>query len=642
MTEPIHRFYQFGIFCIDAERRVLLREGEPVPLAPKAFDTLLVLVQHHGEVLEKDELMEMLWPDSEVEEANLPLYISALRKALGESPNERRYIVTIPGRGYRFAADVTEAEDQTSPVVAARDRKSTLVIQDLERGKPTEPKPMSLPAVSSTIRRKIVFISLALVIPVLGVVALYFRYVSGQGTSKEIHSIAILPFVNASADQTAEYLSDGITESLINSLSQLSHLKVIARTTAFRYKGKDPDPQVLGRDLRVDAIITGRVTQQGDNLIVQVDLLSTADGTQLWGARYSRKLSDIFSVQEQTAREIVERLRLRLTGSERQGLSKRYTENISAYQNYSLGWTRMQRRSHHDFLSAMNYFKKAIAEEPNYALAYAALTETYVSLTIQGFIAPAEGRRQAEEAARRALSLDETLAEAHAAIGETHVLFAPFDFSAGDLELRRAIELSPSLVITDQLLAASLLEQGRLDEGLEVLLKAREIDPLSPIIARLEVFGYLLKREYPRSLDLLRQSYELGPPFIILGEIETYVENGALDEAFAQLEKANRDRPDHPTLIYSKGMIYAAQGKRAEALRVIGELEQMSGTSLRLAHLIARIYAQMNEKELTLGWLERGLDAGAIPIFFKDAPVWDPIRSEPRFQELLRRMGIPQ
>lgn len=399
---------------------------------------------------------------------------------------------------------------------------------------------------------------------------------------------------------------------------------------------------MLGRDLRVDAIITGKVTQQGDTLIVQADLLSTADGTQLWGARYSRKLSDIFAVQEQTAREIAEKLRLRLTGSEKLGLSKRYTENISAYQNYLLGWARLQRRSHQDFLSAIGYFEKAIAEEPNYALAYAALTETYVSLTIQGFIAPDEGRRQAEEAARRALSLDVNLAEAHAAIGETHVLFAPFDFSAGDRELRRAIERSPSLLIAHQLLGASLLEQGRFDEGLEVLLKARELDPLSPIIARLVAFCFLLKREYPRSLEFLRQSYELGPPFVILGEIETYVENGALDEGLTQLEIANRDRADHPTLIYSTGMVYAAQGRRAEALQVIKELEQMSGPSLKLAHLIARIYALMNEKELALAWLERGLEAGAIPIFFKDAPVWDPMRSDPRFRDLLQRIGIPR
>jgi tetratricopeptide (TPR) repeat protein len=199
------------------------------------------------------------------------------------------------------------------------------------------------------------------------------------------------------------------------------------------------------RLLQVDAIITGRVTQQGDTFIVQADLLSAADGSQVWGARYSRTLSDIFAVQEETARGIAEKLRLRLTGEERQALAKRYTGNIKAYQNYLLGWTYLQRRTRQDFFTAISYFEKAIGEEPNYALAHAALTEAYISLAIRGFIAPDEGRRKAEEAARTALFLDPNLAEAHAAIGETRIHFAPFDFSTGDHELRRAIELSPSL-----------------------------------------------------------------------------------------------------------------------------------------------------------------------------------------------------
>ena len=642
MSELIHRFYQFGPYCIDAEKRALLRDGEVVPLAPKAFDTLLALVQHHGEVLGKDQLMEMLWPDSEVEEANLPLYISALRKALGESPSERRYIVTIPGRGYRFAADVTEADDHTSDVVVARYTKSTLVIQDRAQGKPTEQKPMGLLAVSSTGRRKMVFIGFALAVLTVGAIVFHFLSGKGQPTSKEIHSLAILPFVNASADSNTEYLSDGITESLINSLSQLSQLKVIARTTAFRYKGKETDAQIIWRDLRVDAIITGRVTQQGDTLIVQADLLSTADGSQVWGAKYSRRLSDIFAVQEQIAKEIAGNLRFKLTGEEKQALSKRYTQNIIAYQNYLLGWTNLQRRTRQDLFTAISYYKKAIEDEPNYALAYAALPEVYASLSMHGFIEPAEGRRKAYEAASTAISLDPDLAEAHAAVGQTHIQFAPFDFSTGDLELRRAIELSPSLIIAHYLLGASLLEQGRFDEGLEVLVKARELDPLSPLIARLVAYAYFLKRDYRRAIELLRQSYELGPLFTVNAEIEIYISSGALDEAIAELDKAKEQRKDDPTLIYCMGMVFAAQGRRTGALHTIKELEQMSGAGLNLAHLIARICAQMNEKGLALTWMERGLEAGAIPIFFKDSPVWDPIRGEARFRELLRRMGIPQ
>ncbi|MEW6210792.1 MAG: winged helix-turn-helix domain-containing protein [Acidobacteriota bacterium] len=638
MSEPINRFYQFGHFCIDAEKRLLLRDGRAVPLAPKAFDTLLILVEHHGEVLDKDRLMEMLWPDSFVEEANLPLHISALRKALGETPNERRYIVTVPGRGYRFSAEVKEASD-ASDVIVARYTKSTLVIEDQEHA--LEQRPEGLPAafVFSTGRRKLIFIGLAIIVS--GAIALYFLSGNGRPAVKERHSIAVLPFINSSADPNAEYLSDGITESLINSLSQLSQLKVIARTTVFRYKGKEADAQITGRDLRVDAIITGRVTQQGDALIVQVDLLDTADGTQIWGERYSRRLSDVFAVQEQMAKEIASNLRFKLTGEEKQSLSKRYTENIRAYQNYLLGWTRMHRRTREDFFAAISYFEKAIGEEPSYALAYAGLTEAYVSLTIRGFLTPDEGRRKTEEAARMALALDPILAEAHTAIGQTHVFFAPFDFSTGDRELRRAIELSPSMAHAYLVLGASLLEQGRLDEALEVWSRAREIDPLSPIVARLEAASYLFKRDYLRSLELLRQSKELGPSFILWLEVEIYIPNGKLDEVLAELEKAKPERKDDPIFIYSAGIVAAAQGKRAEALRTIKEMEQMSGPSLKLAQYIARIYVALDEKELALSWLERGLEAGAIAIFYKDEPVWDAVRREQRFQNLLRRMAIP-
>ncbi len=640
MRQTDFHFYEFGPFRMDATKRVLLRDGEIVPLAAKTFDMLLVLVEHQGEVLDKDHFMALLWPDSKVEEANLPQNISALRKALGESPNQRRYIVTIPGRGYRFAADVEKFSVENQNLLVEKYTRTTLVIQD-EVQEP-EPLPKALPpvSVSSRIRRRSVLIGFALLILLLIGVIAFLLIDKSQPANKEIHSLVILPFVNASDEPGTEYLSDGIAESLINSLSQLSKLKVIARTTAFRYKGKEAEAQAIGRDLRVDAIITGRVTLQGETLIVQADLLNAADGSQVWGARYSRKLSDVFAVQEQIAKEIAGNLQFKLTGEENLALSKRYTENFGAYQNYLLGWSYLQRRTGEDYFKAVSYFEKAIAEEPNYALAYAALTEVYVSLTIRGLIEPAEGRRKAEEKAKIALSLDPNLAEAHVAIGATHIFFAPFNFAAGDRELLRAIELSPNLAIAHLDLGASLQEQGRLDEALEILVRGREIDPLSPIIARLEAAVYLNKRNYARAFELLRQSKDLSPSFIIWSEVEIYLQNGKFNEAVAELEKAKLERKDDPFLIYSAGMIAAAQGKHAEAFRIIEDLKKLSGASLHRAMWIAMIYAALNKKELALEWLERGLQAEAISIFYKDAPVWDIVRRDPRFNNLLKRMGI--
>jgi tetratricopeptide (TPR) repeat protein len=346
----------------------------------------------------------------------------------------------------------------------------------------------------------------------------------------------------------------------------------------------------------------------------------------------------VFSVQEEIAKEISEKLRLKLTGAERQQLAKRPTENLKAFQYYMQGRSYAQRRIREDLLTAIRYYEKAIEEDKNYALAYAGLTEAYAVLGVRGYIAPIEGRRKAEEGARKALALDENLAEAHAALGLAYVDFVRYNFTLGDRELRHAIELSPSLALAHQYLGFSLMYQGRLDEGLEEILKARELDPLSSIIARQVAIPYYLKRDYVRALELLRQANELGPAFVSTWEIGVYIQNRLFNETLAELEKAKGERENDSILIYDTGIVYAAQGKRAEALQIIKELEAMSGASLSQAHWIAKIYAALNEKEQALSWLERGLATGALVPFYKDEPVWDPIRSDPRFETLVEKM----
>ncbi len=468
------------------------------------------------------------------------------------------------------------------------------------------------------------------------------RYTSSkQSAELPAKSIAVLPFDNQNRDPGTDYLSDGIPESIINSLSQLSQLKVMARSAVFHYKGKQVDPRKVGHDLGVGAVLMGRLIQQGDNLTIRTELVNVLDGTELWGQQYNRKLADVFAVQEEIAKEISEKLRLKLTGAERQQLAKRPTENLKAFQYYMQGRGYINRRTREDLLTAISYYDKALAEDPNYTLAYAGLADAYGILGVYGYIAPIEGRRQGEEAARKALALDDNLAEAHVAFGLASVQFAPSNFSLGDRELRRAIELSPSLAMAHQYLGLSLVRQGRLAESLAEHLKARELDPLSSIIARQVAMPYYFKRDYARALELVRQANELGPAFTTTWEIGVYIQNKLFDEALAELEKAKGERKNDSILIYDTGIVYAAQGKRVEALQIIKELEEMSGASLSQAHWIAKIYATLNEKELAFSWLERGLATGAVGAFYKDEPVWDTIRSDRRFEALVEKMVAP-
>jgi len=451
-------------------------------------------------------------------------------------------------------------------------------------------------------------------------------------------SVAVLPFDNQNRDPDIDYLSDGITESIIHSLSQLSQLKVMARSTVFQYKGEEVDPRKIGHDLGVGAVVMGRLLQQGDNLTIQAELVNVSDGTELWGQQYNRKVADVFAVQEEIAKEISDKLRLKLTGAERQQLAKRLTENIKAFQYYMQGLSFAQRRTREDLLTAISYYERAIEEDRSYALAYAGFADAYANLGAYGYIPAIDAMRKTEEAAREAIALDENLAEAHAALALANIAFAPSNFQFGDRELRRAIELSPSLALAHSYLGFSLVRQGRLDESLVEMLKARELDPLSPIIARQAAMPYYLKRDYPKALELLRQANELGPPLTTTWEIGVYIQNKLFNETLTDLEKAKQARKGDPILIYDVGMIYAAQGKRAQALQVIKDLEGISDASLSQAHLIAKIYATLNENEMALSWLERGLATGAIGSFYKDEPVWDPIRGDSRFEAVIQKI----
>jgi len=455
-------------------------------------------------------------------------------------------------------------------------------------------------------------------------------------------SIAVLPFENQNRDPDTDYLCDGIPESIINSLSELPKLKVMSRNSVFHYKGKEADAQTVGKELKVQTLLTGRVRQRGDGLTIGVELINAQDNSQMWGQQYNRKLEDVFAVQEEIAKEVSDKLRLKLTGTEKEQLAKRPTENLKAFQYYMQGRAAAQRRTNADLLASVSYYEKALQEDGKYALAYAGLSDAYANLGYYGSIAPVEGRRKAEEAARKALELDDKLAEAHTALGQIYIAFAPSDFSTGDRELKHAIELNPNLAVAHYNLGLSFIRQGRLDEASAELAKARGLDPISSIIARAMVIPHYFKRDYPRAFELLRQANELGPPLSATWEIGLYIKNGSLDEAFAEIEKAKAARKDDPLIVYSTGMAYAAAGKKPEALQKIKELETLAEGTLSTAHWIAKIYATLNDKEQAFSWLDRGLATGALGVFYKDEPIWDPIRDDPRFEELVAKLVVPE
>jgi eukaryotic-like serine/threonine-protein kinase len=437
-------------------------------------------------------------------------------------------------------------------------------------------------------RKRGVVVILAACIVVLAIIAYFARggrlWSDGGGT---INSIAVLPFANA--DPNTEYLSDGITESLINSLSQLSQLKVIARTTAFRYKGTDADPRIVGPDLKVDAVLTGRVTQQGETLLVQVDLVNAADGAQLWGERYKRKLSNIFTIQEEIARQISEKLPLILTGEKQKRIAKRYTENIEAYQLYLKGRYYAEKRTIESYQKATEHYKQALDLDPNYALAWLGLADAYY-LDLPPL--PAKERMpRAKAAAMKALAIDEMLGEAHTSLARI-IWQYDWDLPAAEREFKRALELDPGSAFAHRIHGYYLASMGRLDESMSELRKAQQLDPLSLII-NLDV-GQMLyfAGQNDQAMAQFRKTQEMDPNFrytyhrLGLG----YCRMGVYPEAVANLDQADTLAKGSPRTISLLGYAYVLWGKRDEAIKKLGELKELSKRRYVTPYEMAVIY----------------------------------------------------
>ena len=454
----------------------------------------------------------------------------------------------------------------------------------------------------------------------------------------DVRVIAILPL--QTADASSAFLGDGISESVLNSLSRLRQIKVLARTTTFRYRGRDVDAAALRRDLGVDALLTGTVQQQGDGLVVQVELIDAADGSQIWGQRYNnRRLADVFAVQEEIARDIATSLRLELA-SNTKVFSKRYTQDVEAYRAYVLGRASAQDRDEKGLQAALVYYRQAIDRDDRYALAWAGITDAYLVLAARGVLPYGEARRLAAAAANRAVAIDPELAEAHAAVGQTHVYAGPFDFKAGDESLRRAIELNPGSPLPRQYLAVSLLEQGRLPEGVRELEISRDLDPLAGFPTRFLALGYMLQGDHARALKTYRSAAALAGKFSTPWEADILVRGGAAEEELRAVE-TERGRDEDPAFRYNHAILNAAVGKREAAAAVAGEFERGAATNPFLGRYAARIHFALGDYDRGLRLFEESIRDGAVPIFYKDEPVFAPLRANPRFRALLKEMRIP-
>jgi len=456
---------------------------------------------------------------------------------------------------------------------------------------------------------------------------------------RAIDSIAILPLVNVTGDPEAEYLCDGITETIINTLSQLPKIRVMARSTVFRYKGQIVDPQSVGADLNVRAVLTGRLILRGETLHIQVELVDVKDGSQLWGDRYSKMLSDIFEVQDEIAREISTKLRVRLIDTEKKRLAKRYTKNTEAYTLYLRGRYHWNKRTEEGFYKAIDYFEQAIRQDPNLALAYSGLSDSYSLLAGFHYMDMAEGYARARDLAVRSLEIDDSLAEGHASLAIVRYR-VDWNWYETEREFRRAIELNPGYTMAHHWYAVYLVMMGKFEQAVAEIERAIELDPLSLVVNWTRGFLYYYLRRYDEAIDYLHKTLDLEPDFsrayYDLGII--YVQKGMIQEASEEFRKWGESNERHAATDAMFGYAYAVTGRTGEAQQILKQFEKTPEGS---AYSVALICVALGQTDDAFAWLEKSLQAredGLVSL--KVNPRFDPLRSDPRFESLLLRIGL--
>jgi TolB-like protein/DNA-binding winged helix-turn-helix (wHTH) protein/Tfp pilus assembly protein PilF len=635
-TEDKGVIYEFDGFVLNPTDRTLSIGGTPIHLPAKEFDTLLYLVEHNGRALTKDELMSAIWRDAFVEEANLAKQISKLRKLLGAGGS--LLIETIPKHGYRFnVTDLRVREPEIfEPVIVERRTlkrvKMDLPIRSYDERVAAMPKQGMRLAPDRGILIGICILSMLLL---LG--ASYFYFARVRETN--IDSIAVLPFVNDGADPDTEYLSDGISEGLINNLSKLPNLRIIARASVQRYKGRDIDPLTAARELGVRAVLTGRLLRRGDSLSIRAELVDTRDNTHIWGEQYDRSPSDILLVQQEMARQIAVRLRGPLSSEGQKRVTRNYTDNVEAYRLYLLGRYHWNKRTSEGFKKAVENFEKAIAIDPNYALAYAGVADSYILIGYFGALPMKEAMPKAKMAAERALEIDDWIAEAHASLANIAAWYE-WDTAVSEREFLKAIEVNPNYPTGHHWYGLFLAATKRFDEAVQELKIAQSFDPTSLIINSDLGYTYYLARRYDEAIEQCTRTLEMDANFE-LAHYEAglaYVEKGNYENAFAEFGRAT-SLDNKPQALAMIGYTFARAGKRRDAERALGQLEMLSKQRFVSPNAMAIIHAALGNNDKALDFLEKDYDLRSSNIFeLRVDPRMDRLRADPRFQGLLLRI----
>jgi TolB-like protein/DNA-binding winged helix-turn-helix (wHTH) protein/Tfp pilus assembly protein PilF len=642
MSVETKHFYEFGPFRVDSAERVLLRDGRLVHLTGKAFDVLLALAERSGHIVERDELIEKVWPDCFVEEGNLTVTISMLRKVLEAGENGNLYIETVPRRGYRFAAEVRDI-----PINGA---KQTPLKEDDSRGK--NEKELTLTTDGGEVkgqerrlkapagqRKTVLLVVAVLVIATLAGLLLFRR---GERIAPEIESLAVLPLRNLSGDLEQDYFAEGMTEALINDLAKIGALRVISRTSAMHYKGTTKQLPEIARELKVDAIVEGSVLRSGDRLRIAVRLIHAPTEQHLWAGSYERDLRDVLDLQREMAQTIAQEIEIKVTPVEQARLARARSVNRKAYLDYLKGHHYRNKRTQESLNKAVEHFQSAIEEDPTYAPAYAGLSECYGLMGTVGIgrKSPRETRPLAVAAARKALQIDGELAEAHAALATMH--HYEWEWVEAERGFQRALELNPGYPHGHLLYSDYLVSLGRLEQAVAEARRAEELDPLS-VNMKWHV-GYILNfaRRHDEAIQQLQNTLELDPNYAwaywILGS--SYIHKLMFADAIASLERAVA-LSKSPSLVAWLASAYARSGNAVQARKLLRELMELQKQRYVSPAAIGLLYISLGDKDRAFEWLEKAYQERSNSLAYLGVnPAVDPLRSDPRFQDLLRRIGL--